>query len=51
MSEKLNTPRGRPTKNKMERIPASSEHIAKAIFRAADAKKAESAKPRGRKPN
>ncbi|HVR90658.1 MAG TPA: hypothetical protein VHG29_06155 [Novosphingobium sp.] len=40
-------PRGRPTVNKMEQIPAPPEDIAKAIFRAAD-KKVKKPKP---KPN
>jgi hypothetical protein len=50
MNEKP-APRGRPIKNKIERIPASPEHIARAIFRAADKKKAKPAKPKRRKPN
>ena len=39
--------RGRPTKNKVEQIPASPEEIAKAIFAAND-KKVKKPKP---KPN
>lgn len=50
MTEKP-APRGRPIKNKVERIPASPEHIARAIFRAAEKKKAKVAKPTKRKPN
>jgi hypothetical protein len=49
MNEKT-APRGRPTKNKMERIPASPEHIAQAIFKAAD-KKISKPKKRKKKPN
>jgi hypothetical protein len=45
------TPRGRPIKNKVERIPASPEHIARAIFRAADKKRGDAAKPKKKKPN
>lgn len=51
MSEKSSAPRGRPTKNKVELIPASPEQIAKAIFRAAEKKAAKSAKPKRKKPN
>lgn len=40
-------PRGRPTTNKLDQIPASPEDIAKAIFRSAD-KKVKKPKP---KPN
>ena len=38
MTEKIPAPKGRPVTNKMDQIPASPEHIAKAIFRAADKK-------------
>lgn len=51
MVEKPNAPRGRPIKNKAERIPASPEHIARAIFRAADKKAAKQTKPKKKKPN
>jgi hypothetical protein len=51
MTDKSNAPRGRPIKNKMEQIPASPEHIARAIFRAADKKIVKSAKPKRKKPN
>jgi hypothetical protein len=37
-------PRGRPTTNKIDQIPASPEDIAKALFRAAD-KKVKKPKP------
>ena len=50
MTEKPSAPRGRPTKNKMERIPASPEQIAKALFRAADKKITKRKKPK-KKPN
>ncbi len=40
-------PKGRPVTNKLDRIPASPEDIAKAMFKAAD-KKIEKPKP---KPN
>lgn len=51
MTEKTPTPRGRPVTNKIERIPALPEDIAKAMFRAAD-KKLKRAKPKGKpKPN
>jgi hypothetical protein len=44
-------PRGRPTVNKIEQIPASPEDIAKAIFRAAE-KNVKPAKPKTpRKPS
>jgi hypothetical protein len=43
--------RGRPIKNKVERIPASPEHIARAIFRAADKKTAKPPKSKKKKPN
>ena len=46
MTGKPSVPRGRPTTNKVDQIPASAEQIAKAIFRAADKK----AKPKKRKP-
>lgn len=36
MTEKQTTPRGRPITNKVERIPAPAEAIARAIFKAAD---------------
>jgi hypothetical protein len=45
------TPRGRPIKNKVDQIPASAEQIARAIFRAAEKKKAKPAKPKRKKPN
>jgi hypothetical protein len=51
MTDKSNAPRGRPIKNKMERISASPEHIARAIFRAADKKIMKTAKPKRKKPN
>jgi hypothetical protein len=51
MVEKPNAPRGRPIKNKVDQIPASAEQIARAIFRAAEQKKAKAAKPKKRKPN
>jgi len=51
MTEKPSVPRGRPTKNKMERIPASAEQIARAIFRAAEPNNAKPAKPKKKKPN
>lgn len=51
MVQKSNAPRGRPIKNKVERIPASPEHIARAIFRAAEKKAAKVAKPKKKKPN
>jgi hypothetical protein len=51
MVEKPNPPRGRPIKNKVDQIPASPEHIARAIFRAADKKTAIPAKPKKKKPN
>jgi hypothetical protein len=51
MVEKPNAPRGRPIKNKVDQIPASPEHIARAIFRAADKKTATAAKPKKKKPN
>lgn len=38
MAENPTRPRGRPITNKIERIPASPEKIAKAIFKAADKK-------------
>lgn len=47
MTEKPTNPRGRPTTNKVDPIPAAPEDIAKAIFRAADKK----VKPVKRKPN
>jgi hypothetical protein len=50
MAEKPNTPRGRPTANKVDQIPALPEHIAKVIFRAVD-KKAAPAKEPKKKPN
>lgn len=50
MSEK-NAPRGRPIKNKVDQIPASPEHIARAIFRAADKKTTKPPKPKKKKPN
>jgi hypothetical protein len=51
MTEKTANPRGRPTTNRIDPIPASAEDIAKAIFCAAD-KKLKPAKPKGkRKPN
>ena len=50
MNEKT-TPRGRPIKNKVDRIPASPEQIARALFQAADKKIAKSAKPKRKKPN
>lgn len=51
MVEKTNVPRGRPIKNKVDQIPASPEHIARAIFSAADKKKVTPAKPKKKKPN
>jgi hypothetical protein len=51
MTDKSNAPRGRPIKNKVDRIPDSPEHIARAIFRAADKKIAKPAKPKKKKPN
>lgn len=51
MVEKPNAPRGRPIKNKVDQIPASPEHIARAIFRAAEKKKAKAAKPKRKRPN
>lgn len=50
MNEKP-APRGRPIKNKVERIPASPEDIARAIFKAVQEKKAKAAKSRKKKPN
>ncbi len=50
MNEK-SPPRGRPIKNKVDQIPASPEHIARAIFRAADKKIAKPPKPKKKKPN
>ena len=51
MTEKSANPRGRPITNKIERIPAPPEDIAKAIFRAAD-EQIKRAKPKGKpKPN
>jgi len=50
MNEK-SSPRGRPIKNKVDHIPASPEHIARAIFRVADKKIAKPAKPKKKKPN
>jgi hypothetical protein len=51
MTEKTPAPRGRPITNKIERIPAPPEDIAKAIFRAGD-KRLKPKKPKGtRKPN
>jgi hypothetical protein len=38
MVGKPNAPRGRPIRNKVDRIPASPEHISKAIFKAAENK-------------
>ena len=43
-------PRGRPITNQTERIPASAEEIAKAIFRAANKKIEQKPKPK-KKPN
>jgi hypothetical protein len=51
MAEKSNPSRGRPIKNKVDQIPASPEHIARAIFKAADKKTATRAKPKRKKPN
>jgi len=51
MTEKPSAPRGRPTKNKLDPIPASAEQIARAIFRAADQKVAKAPKPKKKKPN
>lgn len=51
MVEKSNAPRGRPIKNKVDQIPASPEHIARAIFRAAEKKTAKATKPKRKKPN
>jgi hypothetical protein len=53
MTEKTPAPRGRPTTNKIERIPATAEDIAKAIFRAADKadNKAKPTKKKKPKPN
>lgn len=51
MVEKPNAPRGRPIKNKVERIPASAKAIARAIFQAAKTKNPKLAKPKKRKPN
>jgi len=48
MVGKPNAPRGRPIKNKVDRIPASAEQIARAIFKAADKKPD---KPKKKKPN
>lgn len=51
MTEKSANPRGRPTTNKVEHIPAPPEDIAKAIFRAAD-KQIKAAKRKAKpKPN
>jgi hypothetical protein len=51
MTEKSANPRGRPITNRIEKIPAPPEDIAKAIFRAAD-KAIKPAKPKGKpKPN
>jgi len=47
MAENPARPRGRPITNKIERIQASPEKIAKALFKAAD-KKIKNPKP---KPN
>lgn len=47
MSDEEPAQKGRPVTNKLDRIPASPEDIAKAIFRAAD-KKVKKPKP---KPN
>lgn len=47
MAENPTPPRGRPVTNKVERIPASPQRIAKAMFRAADKK----IKPAKRKPS
>jgi hypothetical protein len=47
MTDETPKPRGRPTTNKLDRIPALPEDIAKAIFHAAD-KKIKKPKP---KPN
>lgn len=38
MSEKPTAQKGRPITNKLDRIPASPEDIAKAMFKAADKK-------------
>lgn len=38
MTEKSNSPRGRPITNRVDPIAASPEDIAKALFRAADKK-------------
>ena len=51
MTDKSTAPRGRPIKNKVERIPATPERIASAIFRAAEQKNAKSDKPKKKKPN
>jgi hypothetical protein len=53
MNQKDSNPRGRPITNKIERIPATAEDIAKAIFRAADEvdKKAKPTKRKKPKPN
>lgn len=51
MAEKASSPRGRPIKNKVDQIPASPEHIARAIFRAADKKRSDAAKHKKKKPN
>ena len=51
MTEKPNTPRGRPVTNKVDQIPASAEQIARAIFKSADTKTAKRAKPKRKKPN
>lgn len=51
MTEKPSASRGRPIKNKIDRIPASAEQIARAIFRAADKKTSKRAKPKKKKPN
>jgi hypothetical protein len=50
MAEKSNTSKGRPITNKVDQIPASPEHIAKAIFRAAD-KKVAAKKPKPKPPH
>lgn len=51
MTEKPSAPRGRPTKNKVEPIPASPKQIAKAIFRAAEKNTAKPSKPKKKKPH
>lgn len=51
MTDKSDTQKGRPIKNKMDQIPALPEDIAKAMFKAADKKIKKAKKKPKKKPN